>query len=124
MGHYADLDKALYRYRAVVRSVYDGDTCTLDIDLGLGTWVHGEKVRLSRINAPEVRGDEREAGLKSRDFLRETIDGHDVVIETITDTKGKYGRYLAEIWLKQPDGCYANVNDLLVSAGQAVYREY
>jgi micrococcal nuclease len=119
-----NLDSDLYHYRARVRSVYDGDTCTLDIDLGLGIWVQGEKVRLYRIDAPEVRGSEREAGLQSRDFLRETIDGRDVLIETIKDTKGKYGRYLAEIWLEQPDGSYANVNDRMVSAGHAEYRDY
>ena len=61
----------LYYYRAVVVSVYDGDTCTVDIDLGLNTWVRGEKLRLYRINAPELRGPERPEGLKSRDFLRE-----------------------------------------------------
>ncbi len=49
----------LYHYRAVVVSVYDGDTCTVDIDLGLNTWVRGEKLRLYRINAPELRGSER-----------------------------------------------------------------
>jgi micrococcal nuclease len=117
-------DSDLYRYRALVRSVYDGDTCTLDIDLGLSTWVRGESVRLCRINAPEVRGPERPEGLKSRDFLRETIDGREVIVETIRDTKGKYGRYLAEIWLQQPDGGYANINDLLVGKGYAEYKEY
>ncbi len=87
----------LYSYKAVVRSVYDGDTCTVDIDLGLGTWVHGEKIRLYRINAPEVRGVERPAGLKARDFLRSLIDGKEIFIQTIKDRKGKYGRYLGEI---------------------------
>ncbi len=54
------MNNKLYNYKAVVKSVYDGDTCTVDIDLGLGTWVHGEKLRLYRINAPEVRGFSQE----------------------------------------------------------------
>ena len=54
----------LYFYKAVITSVYDGDTCTVDIDLGLSTWIRGEKVRLYRSNAPELRGAEREAGLR------------------------------------------------------------
>ena len=29
----------LYTYKAIVTSVYDGDTCTVDIDLGLHIWV-------------------------------------------------------------------------------------
>ena len=81
------METSLYHYKAVVRSVYDGDTCTVDIDLGLGTWVHGEKLRLYRINAPEVRGVEREAGLRSRDFLRGQIDDREVYIQTIKDKK-------------------------------------
>jgi micrococcal nuclease len=55
----------LYHYRAKVVSVYDGDTCTVDIDLGLHAWVHNEKLRLARINAPENIGLE-----KPRDWLR------------------------------------------------------
>ena len=114
----------LYRYKAVVRSVYDGDTCTVDIDLGLGTWIHGEKLRLYRINAPELRGAEREAGLRSRDFLRSHIDGQEIYIQTIKDRKGKFGRYLAEIWLMGEDGEFININDLLVEQGYSVYKEY
>ena len=52
----------LYFYKAKVTSVYDGDTITADIDLGLGVFVTGEKLRLSRINAPEIRGDEERPG--------------------------------------------------------------
>ncbi len=114
----------LYHYRAVVVSVYDGDTCTVDIDLGLKTWVRGEKLRLYRINAPELRGVERPEGLKSRDFLREQIDGKQIIIQTVKDKKGKYGRYLADIWLPVDDGEMININDLLVEKGFAEYKDY
>jgi micrococcal nuclease len=114
----------LYHYRAMVVYIYDGDTCTVDIDLGLNTWVRGEKLRLYRINAPELRGAERPEGLKSRDFLREQIDGEKVVIQTIKDKKGKYGRYLAEIWRVSVEGEAININDLMVEKGFAVYKEY
>ena len=118
------MDKYKHHYRAIVRSVYDGDTCTVDIDLGLHTWIHGEKIRLHRINAPEVRGSERPAGLISRDFLRDKIDGKEIVIQTIKDKKGKYGRYLADIWLKDENNNWININDIMVESGQAVYKEY
>jgi micrococcal nuclease len=114
----------LYYYRALVVSVYDGDTCTVDIDLGLNTWVRGEKLRLYRINTPELRGVERPEGLKSRDFLREQIDGQKIIIQTIKDKKGKFGRYLAEIWLPGSDGDLININDLLVEKGFADYKDY
>ncbi len=118
------MDTNLYCYKANVTSVYDGDTCTADIDLGLGVLVKGEKLRLSRINAPEIRGEEREAGLLARDFLREKIDGKEVIIATIKDKKGKYGRYLAEILVVDVDGNTVNINDLLVQEDHAVYVEY
>ena len=114
----------LYHYNAVVTAVYDGDTCTVDIDLGLHTWLRGEKIRLSRINAPELKGKERPKGLISRDFLRGQILNKTILLETIKDKKGKYGRYLGEIWLMNSKGKYTNINDILVKKGFAVYKEY
>lgn len=113
----------LFHYKARVTAVYDGDTVTVDIDLGLKTAVRGEKLRLHRINAPEVRGAEKESGKVSRDFLRERILGKEILIETIKDKKGKYGRYLAELWLEE-NGSYININDELVATGHAEYKDY
>ena len=79
------MENLLYHYKAKVTEVYDGDTITVEVDLGLHTFLKDEKVRFNRINAPEVRGSEREEGLKSRDFLREQILGKDIVLETIKD---------------------------------------
>ncbi len=116
-------DAELYHYTAQVQSVYDGDTCRVDIDLGLGIWLRNEKLRLVRINAPEMTGPDKARGVASRDFLRELIDGREIIIETLKDRRGKYGRYLAEIWMEQ-DGVWSNVNDALVAAGHAVYQAY
>src|SRR5574341_2033691 len=113
----------LYNYQAKVVSVYDGDTCTVDIDLGLRTWVHNEKLRLARINAPEVTGVERPAGLAAREFLRSLIEGRVFHLQTIKDRQEKYGRYLAEIFIQQGE-VWVNVNDLMVQYGHAVYKDY
>ena len=118
------MQNVLYQYKAIVTSVYDGDTCTVDIDLGLHTWVRGEKIRLMRINAPEVRGKSRTKGLRSRDFLRELILDKEIIIGTFKDKKGKYGRYLGELWLNMDGKEYINVNDLLVKKKLAVYKKY
>ncbi|MEN7973979.1 MAG: helix-turn-helix domain-containing protein [Verrucomicrobiota bacterium] len=116
-------DAELYHYNAQVQSVYDGDTCRVDIDLGLGSWIRNEKLRLLRINAPEMTGPDKARGAASRDYLRSLIDGRDVLIETVKDRRGKYGRYLAEIWIER-EGVWVNVNDLMVSTGHAVYQAY
>jgi len=123
-GQGAAMKSHLYYYRALVKYVYDGDTITVDIDLGLHAWVHDEKIRLARINTPELRGDEREQGLISRDYLRGLIDQKEIYLQTIKDAKGKYGRYIAEIWLEQPSDEWINVNDLLVQQGYAQYATY
>ncbi|MEJ5306463.1 MAG: thermonuclease family protein [Ignavibacteria bacterium] len=117
------IPKKLYHYRAVVVGVYDGDTINVNIDLGLSTWINNEKLRLARINAPEIKGKERAKGLKSRDFLRDLLMNKKVIIQTIKDRKEKYGRYLAEIWLEE-NGKFINVNDLMVQKKLAVYKKY
>ena len=48
----------MYEYRATVISVYDGDTITVDIDLGFGIVLRKQKLRLYGLNTPEVRGAE------------------------------------------------------------------
>jgi micrococcal nuclease len=113
----------LYHYKALVTGAYDGDTITVEIDLGLKTSVKGEKLRLHRINAREMRGAEKEQGRLSRDYLRGRILGKEIIIETIKDRRGKYGRYLAEIWLEE-DGEFVNINDELVQKGHAEYKDY
>lgn len=119
------MEEKCYYYRAHVVSVYDGDTCQVDIDLGFGIWKKKETLRLYRINAPEIRGDVSGEGHASRDFLRGLILDQDVILQTRKDDKGKYGRYLAEIWQQNAvDQQWRNINDLLVEQHHAVYRDY
>ena len=115
--------KDLYYYKAFVTGVYDGDSITVDIDLGLNIWTHAQKIRLANINTPELRGDEREAGLISRDWLRNKILGKEIILKIIKDKKGKYGRWIGEIWLDEGTE-YANINMLLVTNGLAEEVEY
>ncbi len=109
----------LYHYRTLVAGVYDGDSITVDIDLGLGVWMTNQKIRLANINTPELRGDEREDGLVARDWLRDKILGEEIILRTIKDKKGKYGRWLGEIWHEE-----VNINEQLVELGMAKEVEY
>jgi len=104
----------MYEYRALVRKVYDGDTITVDIDLGFDMILRNQKIRLLGIDTPEVRGVEREQGLISRDALRTKIGSKWIVIKTQLDKKGKYGRWLGTIFINEE-----NVNDWLISEGLA-----
>ncbi len=111
-----------YVYRARVEKpedIYDGDTITVVIDLGFSIDFGELTLRLHGINAPEMRGAEKEAGRRSRDWLRERLAGKEFIVQTIRDRKGKYGRYLAIIWV---DG--VNVNEEMVALGLAEKKDY
>ncbi len=99
----------MYTYRAQVRSIFDGDTIRADIDLGFGVILHDQKLRLFGINAPEVQGVNREAGLLARNALREKIAGMTVILKTHRDKQEKFGRWLAEVYLGE-----TNINRWLV----------
>ena len=114
----------LYHYIAHVTKVYDGDTITVDIDMGMGVWQHGVQIRLWRINTSEVRGSEREQGLITRDFMRSLILDRDILLRTILDKRGqdrtgKYGRLLGEVLVEDNSGRMLNVNQLLLDKGLA-----
>jgi micrococcal nuclease len=104
----------MYEYQATVVKVYDGDTITADIDVGFGITIRKQKLRLLGVAAPEVRGIEKEEGKKSRDALRKLILGKQIIIKTKKDKKGKYGRWLATIFLGEQ-----NINQWLIMEGHA-----
>jgi micrococcal nuclease len=113
---------SFYKYKAVVTSIYDGDSITCDLDLGWGVCLKSRKIRLQGIDAPEIRGSEREHGLVSKARLEELILNKEVVLESYRDRTGKYGRYLATIWLFDDSGEeseWININQLLINEGLA-----
>jgi len=77
------MKKALYHYKAKVTEVYDGDTLTVDVDLGMHIFLKDEKVRLNRINTPGAKEPEKEKGIKVKDFLRELILNKKIILETL-----------------------------------------
>lgn len=116
-------DRHLYRYAATVTNVYDGDTITATVDLGLNLHLHDRKIRLWGINTPEVRGPQRPQGLPVADHVRSLIDGAEIIIHTHRDSTGRYGRLLAEVFHHTNDG-WANLNQELVDAGMAELDTY
>ena len=106
----------MYEYRAFVRKVYDGDTITCDIDLGFNMIMRNQKLRLVGIDTPEVRGPTRQEGLKVRDIVRSRISNKWIVIKTHRDKKGKYGRWLAEVYEADVE---ESLNSWLIKEGYA-----
>ena len=109
-----------YFYKAKVISVYDGDTITVDIDLGFNVTLHKQKIRLFGIDTPELRGLEREQGLISKKWLEDKILGKDIILESIKDKTGKYGRILGIIYTLDETNDkpqYININEQIINLG-------
>lgn len=116
----------MYEYNSVVLSVHDGDTLTVDIDLGFKTWARGMVLRLDGINAPELPTPE---GKAAQLFLESILKGQQVIVRTRkssglnpADKEEKYGRWLATVLTLPPAGI--NVNELMVTKGFAVAKQY
>ena len=94
------IKKFKYKYIAKITSVYDGDGAYDSvIDMGMKLYIE-RKVRLYGIDTPELKGKEKDAGKKVRNFVRELILNKNVVLYTKKDKSGKYGRLLASIKLE------------------------
>jgi|TARA_R110000822_G_scaffold242622_2_gene371677 micrococcal nuclease len=112
----------LYVYKATVTKVYDGDTVTVDIDLGFSVVLRNIKLRLLGIDTPEMRGgtvESKSDAKQARDYVREKCLGKEIYVES--RKKGKYGRYLATIWTIEDDKkSETSINDLLIENNLAV----
>lgn len=110
-GHPADVDR-----------VVDGDTIDLMVELGYGMYTK-QRVRLARVDTPEVYGvkhssEEYQPGLEASKFTKEWLSkANGRVIVQIVDGKGKYGRWIAEIY--SPYG--ESLNDALVERWPSDY---
>lgn len=115
-----------YFYKANVVRVIDGDTIVCNIDLGFNTWINNEHVRLLGINTPETRTRdpiEKKAGLEAKAFVDNLLSFHNnkVILETVFDATGKFGRTLAIVYIVDVDGgALINLNDRLLDEGYAI----
>lgn len=106
-------------YPASVVSVYDGDTLTVLVDLGLGVQLR-DQVRVLGVDAPELHGSSRAAGLAARDYLNALVKDRRLVLRVDdASPREKYGRLLAAVFLVEPDGTLRPVAALLLAAGHA-----
>jgi micrococcal nuclease len=122
------------RYNAKILDIYDADTITVCIDLEGFSFVK-INVRLHGIDTPELRGSQKELGLKARNYLiniltdividdnntrndiRDMINKNTHMIEVLFGDFDKYGRPLAIIFKDN-----ININEMLVKDGYA--KEY
>jgi micrococcal nuclease len=102
----------MYDYNATMVRVVDGDTVELDVDLGFYV-THRMRCRIYGIDAPEVRGKEREEGLASKTYLERLCPPGEACI--IHSFKGRsFNRWVAQI--KLPD--IRDTNDEAIDIGE------
>jgi len=106
-----------YCYPVEIISVYDGDSCTVNVDIGFGWRKTKLKCRLYGIDTPEIRGssaEEKELAYAAKAFLKELLEGADVVLLRSIAKPDKFGRCLAQLWA---DG--VDVSDFMIKEGYA-----
>ena len=113
----------MYEYKCQVKRVVDGDTMDVILDLGFDIH-HVVRVRLAGIDTPESRTrdlDEKARGKLSTAFLKESIKGKKIILKTKLDnSKGKFGRVIAEVWGEFEKGSLRNINELMIKECYAV----
>ena len=120
--------KKMYDYRCNVVKVVDGDTVDVDIDLGFGIWLRGERVRIMGIDTPESRTSdklEKVFGLAAKARLKSLL-GKTAVLKTQVsksgeDMKGKFGRILGDFDVYDANSdSWRPATHILVEEGHAV----
>lgn len=93
---------------------------TADIDAGFGIWLSKQHFRLYGINTPEMKGTDKQRATAARDALRGLVEGKEITVRTHKDVKEKFGRWLAEVYVRQSDNSELYVNEYMVRQGYAV----
>lgn len=108
-----------YQYNAEIIRCVDGDTVDAWIDVGFDMRIK-QRLRLHGIDTPETRTKdpiEKKVGLMAKARVKELLEvGKTYPIWTVE--KGKFGRYLARIYLDEArNQC---VNDMLIEENLAL----
>jgi endonuclease YncB( thermonuclease family) len=122
----------MYEYYAKVLEVHDGDTVTVDIDLGFNTHATPIHIRLKGIDAPELKTPE---GVVARDWLKGYLDAGNevddgwVIVQTTRvpmvkgDEPDKYGErwlgVLYDVRSANTNSFEFSINNLMITTGHA-----
>ena len=110
----------MYMYNAKLIRVVDSDTIDAEIDLGFDLHIR-QRIRLYGISTPNSRSNdlsERDQGLAAKSRLIELLS-REFVVETILNKRGKYGRVLGTVFVKESDDSLVNINQTLIDEGLA-----
>lgn len=123
----------IWIYEAKIVKWVDGDTTQMDVDHGCNVWTHQEYVRYAGINAPEIHGPSKDAGIAARNYLTTLLSGMPMVYLATVEyhEEEKFGRLLAVVFTAAPssipwagstlkDILPGSVNQEMIDSGNAV----
>ena len=110
-------DNDLYRYKAEVVRVVDGDTFEARIDVGFRIKVESS-VRILGMNASERKGATKVAGEVAKDALTRLLAAGPIRVRT--EKPDSFGRALAEVWFLNGLGQWESVSEFMIRHGYAV----
>ena len=108
-------------YKAKFIKNYDGDTITLEIDLGFNVFNRMD-IRLADIDTKELRGsneEDKKEALTAKKFVYDKLNNSSE-INVKTFKKGKFGRYAGIIYYKDNNGETINLCEQLLENQLAV----
>ena len=114
----------MYKYKAKLVRVVDGDTADVMIDLGFNVWTK-QRLRFKGVDTWEKRTrdkEEKELGLDATNWMKDKLDGaikgeDELVIRTeLKGGMGKYGRLLGWIYIGDSD---LSLNEQMITEGYA-----
>ena len=112
----------MYKYKAKIIRVVDGDTVDVDIDLGFGVWMRKERVRILGIDTPESRTSdkvEKVYGNLAKEFVKDFLPvGSVQILQTEKDGTGKFGRILGKFLV------FDKITDREMHLGDIMIREH
>lgn len=87
-----------YRASLIDGSVYDADTFSVRVDHGFGVVSDLVRVRVFGVQAPEMKGVSRRAGIVARDAVRDWFSANGVNVSLQSVSRDKYGRLVARVF--------------------------
>lgn len=104
----------MYRYRAELLAVIDGDTLDLRIDLGFHLTAT-LRFRLLEYDAPEMHGETLQMGRRAKQALEDLLRSGE--LEVATEKGDSFGRWLCDIVVRHRDGSETDVVQDLIQRG-------
>ena len=111
----------MYKYKAKLVRVVDGDTADVMIDLGFNVWTK-QRLRFKGVDTWEKRTRDKEEkirGLAATAFTTEYLEKNNGLFTIQSYGVGKYGRVLGEVFIMDSEGKQYNINEQLKAEGHA-----